>query len=438
VFLRRVPARTVFVSALSLVLLAAFASPAPAPEVRLSISKAFGEKVMIALAPFEADEGGVVDAEEVLGVIAFDLKASGYFSFVENRQFLDELEADDRASGRIDFQEWMTLGGEVLIKGAVTVTPNEFSVEGRVYDLGQGRPIFGRRYSGPVDDWRAAVHDLSDDIVRQLTGEAGFAGSKIAYVSNVTGTKEIYIMDYDGANRRRITRDSSIAMYPDWFPDETGIVYTRYRGRRQETYRVSPSGGEPVRLTSFPGLNAFAAVSPRGNELLMSLSRDGNPEIYRLTAAGGDPRRLTYSRSTESSPCWSPDGRRVAFVSDRSGSPQIYVMSATGGNPERITYQGTYNTSPDWSPRGDLVAYITRHEGIFQICTVDVSTKEVVRLTTGSGHKEDPSWAPDGRHLVYTQKQGGKSDLYLLDIYDLEPVRLTSGTGDYLSPAWSQ
>jgi len=412
------------------------ATPAAAPEVHLSITKGFGEKVIVAVPLFHGSAGSA-STRDMRSVLSDDLRNSGYFSVVENLAFVDETEADDRRAGRVAFAEWLALGGEVLVKGDVAVSGQELTLEAQVYDLGQGRSIFARRYVGQPAQWRAAVHQLADDIVQHLTGEQGIARSKIAFVSNVTGTKEIYTMDYDGENIRRITKDGLAAMFPAWFSDNSTIAYTRYRGNGQEAVAVNVGSGVIRRLTTFPGLNAFVSASPKGNELVMTLSRDGNPEIYRLRSDGSEPRRLTYGPSTESSPCWSPDGRRVAFVSDRSGAPQIYVMSAAGGAEERMTYQGSYNTSPSWSPKGDLIAYTARVEGVFQVCTVDVETNDVVRLTTGGGNKEDPSWAPDGRHVVYSVRSQRKSDLYMLDIYDLVPGRLTSGAGDHISPAWS-
>lgn len=426
------------VASILLMLTVMFASSgALCQGVRLHIEKGFGEKVIIAIPLFEGAGTGSADAVGIRDVLIFDLRNSGYFDVVENLEFVDEAEADDRSKGKIDFAEWLALGGEILVKGEFHSGLSEFSLEATVYDLGQGRAIFGRRYAGAPGEWRAAIHRLSDDIVQRLTGEQGIAQTRIAFVSNATGSKEVYVMDYDGENRRRVTRDSQMAIYPAWYPGSGRIAYTNYRGSRQEVNTVDISSGATQRLASYPGLNAFASISPDGRDILMTLSQDGNPEIYRLKADGSAPRRLTYGRSTESSPCWSPDGRRVAFVSDRSGGPQIYVISSTGGTADRVTFQGAYNTSPDWSPKGNLIAYTSKIEGVFQICTVDLETKEVVRLTTGSQHKEDPSWAPDGRHIVYSVKSGGKSDLYMLDIYEQEPVKLTSGSGDYLSPAWS-
>jgi len=401
--------------------LAAFGT-ADAEDVYLSIEKGFGEKISVALPLFEGS-GGMVEGSDIREVLTFDLSNSGHFSVVENLEFVDETEAQDRAVRRVLFAEWIALGSEILVKGVFDAGLSEFSMEATVYDLGQGDAILRRRYASEAGQWRDAVHTLSNDIVSLIAGERGIALSKIAFVSNVTGTKQIYVMDYDGENRRRVTRDDLLAIYPEWFPGGRRLAYTRFRGQRQEACAVSVGSGAVQVLTDFPGLNAFVSVS-HDNDLAMSLSKDGNTEIYRLSADGSSPKRLTFGRSTESSPCWSPDGRRVAFVSDRSGSPQIYVVSSTGGAAERLTYTGGYNTSPDWSPDGDIMAYTSKVDGVFQICTVDVETKEVVRLTTGWEDKEDPSWAPDGRHLVYSMNSGGKSNLYMLDIYELEPLRL--------------
>ncbi|MBN2565490.1 MAG: Tol-Pal system beta propeller repeat protein TolB [Candidatus Eisenbacteria bacterium] len=407
-----------------------------AQDVYMSIEKGFGEKIVVALPLFEGT-GGLVGSSDVREVLTFDLDTSGHFNVIDNLAFVDETQADDRAEGKVNFPEWIALGGELLVKGSFDSGLSEFSIEATIYDLSQGEAILGRRYSSPAPRWRDAVHSISDDIVALIAGERGIALTKIAFVSNMTGAKEIYVMDYDGENMRRVTKDNLIDMYPAWFPGSQRIAYTRFRGQRQEACAVSVQSGATQTLTSFPGLNAFVAVAPNGESIAMCLSRDGNTELYRLRADGSDPKRLTEGRSTESSPCWSPDGRRIAFVSDRSGSPQIYVMSSTGGSAERLTYRGGYNTSPDWSPKGDLIAYTSQVEGVFQIFTVDVETKEVVRLTAGRENKEDPSWAPDGRHLVYSVKTGGKSDLYMIDIYEQKPLGLTSGSGDYLSPSWS-
>jgi TolB protein len=218
---------------LSAAVLLAVSGAADARDVYLNIEKGFGEKITVALPLFEG-AGGMVDASNIRDVLMFDLSNSGHFSVVENLEFVDETEAADRATGSVAFPEWIALGGEILVKGAFEAGLSEFSLEAMVYDLGQGKAILGRKYAGEAGRWRDVVHSLSNDIVALIAGEQGIALTKIAFVSNVTGTKQIYVMDYDGENRRRITRDDLLAIYPDWFPDGKRLAYTRYRNQRQE------------------------------------------------------------------------------------------------------------------------------------------------------------------------------------------------------------
>jgi len=278
------------------------ATPLWAPEVRLSIQKGFGEKLIVAVPLFEGDGAGLAGEDDIRDVLSFDLNNSGYFKTVENVEFVDEAEADDRRSGTIDFPEWLALGAEVLVKGEFSAGPTDFAVEATVYDLAQGQPIFGRRYIGVPAQWRGAVHRLVDDIVQRLTGERGIATSKIAFVSNATGTKEIYVMDYDGENRKRITKDNTIAVYPAWFPDGSELVFCRAPAKdawfegmsdpkfandpeelpiKYDLYRIPFNEGKggtavPVEGASHNGMsNTFAKVSPDGKWIVFTKCRNG-------------------------------------------------------------------------------------------------------------------------------------------------------------------
>ena len=91
-----------------------------------------------------------------------------------------------------------------------------------------------------------------------------------------------------------------------------------------------------------------------GQDLLLTISKNGRSDIYRINRNGKILRRLTRgpNGAMNVEPVVSPDGRRVAFSSDRSGRPMIYVMSIEGLKVQRVTYAGKYNASPTWSPDG--------------------------------------------------------------------------------------
>lgn len=307
---------------------------------------------------------------------------------------------------------------------------------GRIF-VGQGsREIFGRAYRG--GDLRVLAHAFSDDVVRELTGQTGIASTRIAFVSNRTRHKELYLMDYDGANVRQLTQDRSIGLAPAWAPNGRHLFYTSFRGGWPDLYMIDIAGGRRRRVAAFPGLNSGASVSPDGQWIALTLSMDGNPELYLLPVAGGAPRRLTRTpRAGEASPAWSPDGRRIAFVSDMAGTPQIYVIPAEGGTPERLTGSGSENVEPDWSRASGLLAYATRRGGRYQIATMNPDTRKTTLISPPDADYNDPSWAPNGVHLVCGRSVRYASQLAILDTRGSRPVNVTQDLGDCYSPAWS-
>jgi TolB protein len=326
---------------------------------------------------------------------------------------------------------------QAVTGGRWSVTGNQVTLEGEVRDFPARRPILSRVYRGPASDWRAVVHQFADDIVVQFTGEPGVAGTRIAFVGREGRSKELFVMDADGANVRALTSDHSIVLSPAWSPDGSLLVFGSYRGGGDpRLYVVAAAGGRLYELSARPGINSSPAYSPDGRQLACTLSRDGNPEIYVLDARGGSPHRLTDNRGIDTSPCWSPTGQELAFTSDRSGEPQVHVMDRSGGNVHRLTWDVSYTDSPAWSPKGDLIAFVNRTSSGFDIyvCRPDGSG---TLLVVSGGSNENPRWSPDGRHLVFTSNRDGAFGLYVTDLDGRPPRKLDTGGRVATSPAWS-
>ena len=111
--------RAIVLSISAVVALACLPGVAGAQDVYMSIEKGFGEKIVVALPLFVGD-GGLIDAPQIRNVLKFDLETSGHFSVIDNLEFIDETETDDRRAGRIDFPEWIALGGELLVKRSLS------------------------------------------------------------------------------------------------------------------------------------------------------------------------------------------------------------------------------------------------------------------------------------------------------------------------------
>jgi TolB protein len=414
---------------------------AQAADVYLSISRGGGQRLRLAIPDFVRAEGGTTAegglGREMAGTLANDLRPYRFFELIENQKFLQEASLADAQTGDIAFRAWAEVGAQALVKGTYSQDGRDLIVECRVFDVAGERMITGKRYRGPADAVGSMMHRCADEIMIRFTGEPGIAQTKIAFISRQNGNKELFVMDQDGSNVRKLTSDRSIILSPAWSPDSREIAVTSYRDRNPDVIAVNLNGNGRRPLSQQPGLNSAPAWSPDGSRLALTLSKDGNPEIYTMSRNGTDLRRLTNHPAIDTSPTWSPTGRQIAFVSDRSGSPQIYIMDAEGSNVRRLTYQGNYNDRPSWSPRGDRLAFVSLEGSRFDVNVISVDGSGLQRLTMGNGSNESPSWSPDGRFLVFSSTRSGVPQLYRMYDDGSGQQQLTFIDGGALSPVWS-
>jgi len=321
---------------------------------------------------------------------------------------------------------WFTLGDEGAAAFVVGGTASGGSLRGEVKDR-SGSVVLAKTYSGPA---RALAHQFADDIVETLTGNPGIANTKIAFVSNRTGKKEIYTADYDGANVKQLTNDGNISVAPAISPDGTKLAYTGYQSGYADIYLVDLQSGARNRIVKFPGTNSGAAFSPDGGRIACSVSRDGNPELYVMGINGSGARRLTKTRGVESSPSWSPDGGEIVYSSDEGGSsPRLFRISSGGGVGRLISTGFGYSTEPSWSPDGHKIAFSGRSSG-FVVGITDLRSGG--NRTLGAG--EDPVWGANSRHLIFSSG----SSLMLLDTVSGKAVPVITGMGKVSEPTWSR
>ncbi|OGP93608.1 MAG: Tol-Pal system beta propeller repeat protein TolB [Deltaproteobacteria bacterium RBG_16_47_11] len=377
---------------------------------------------------------------KIYEVLENDLTLSGFFRVINSNSLPAQLQKKEGIPSTLYLLEWMPAGGEILLAGETTLESEGLNLKLKfhLFDLVEQKHLVGKQYEGPIQNLRAMVHRMADEVILQLTGERGVNTTKIAYVNLQPGNKEIFISDIDGANIKQITRNQSINVSPVWAPDGKRIAFTSYLKRNPDLYLVDLDGKNLVRFLSHQGLNTSPSWSPDGKQIALMLGMEGKSDIYLVDANGGNPRKLTKGHGNEASPTWSPDGKSIGFVSDRSGSPQIYVMSVQGSEVRRITFEGSYNTQPSWSPKGDRIAFCGRVGGRYTIFAVKPDGTGLQRLTSNAGDNENPCWSPDGRYLAFSSTRTGAPKIFIMHANSLNPRPLTQAKGGELSPAWSR
>ncbi len=301
------------------------------------------------------------------------------------------------------------------------------------------------RGAATEDGARRLAHQFADDIVAVLSGgQPGIAQTQIAFVSGRSGNKEIWVMDYDGANQRQITHLNSIALTPRWSPDAGRIAFTCYVPFRDVTSAqiciYSMASNHLIAFPRFLGTSSSPAWSPDGQQIAFMSSINGNPAIYVAQADGTHLRRITFGAGVATSPTWNPKtGKQIVFVSDRAGDPALYLSDADGSNAQKIDLPDMgYVIDPSWSPNGQLLAFSWRRpSGNYDIYVMDIVSHQLVELTKDEARNERPSWAPDGRHLVFESTRTGTRQIWTMLADGSQPRQLTF-QGQNESPSWSQ
>jgi TolB protein len=250
----------------------------------------------------------------------------------------------------------------MLAFGNLGVAAGQLTVQGWLYDVKntQSPQVLGKQYQDTASDAAARVmaHKFADEIIFRLGGGiTGIAETQIYFVSDRSGHKEIWAMDYDGSNQRQLTHSGSISLAPRVSPDGSRVAFS---GLTKTGWEIMMYSLDLNRTVSFPhmgGTNLSPAWSGDGTKLAFSSSRAGTPEIYVSDASGGNLHRMTTAKGPDVSPVWNrKTNAQISFVSGRTGLPQIYTMEADGTNQQRMTDQG-YAVSPNWAPNGQFLSF---------------------------------------------------------------------------------
>jgi len=394
--------------------------------------------------PKRPDEASAAACRTLTQVLRADLRFEDLFQFVPD-SLMNAIPPLDPLQPRFD--DWKGIGAKILVATQALVEGSELQVEVRVYFVDNGQAMLQRRYSGRPDNPRSFAHQASDDIMT-LTQYKGVARTRIVYVSDRDATKErrskeLYIVDYDGFNPRRVTVNGSLNILPAWRPDGQAIAYVSYRQGTPVVYLAKIFEGQSVaNLTGERGdSQAFSpSFSPDGQRLAYGSNREDSMDVWVSGSDGAHPRRLTTTRAKDTAPCFSPTGQEIAFTSDRTGTPQLWLMDSEGLNVRRLTVgSGTWNDGCAWNPakQWSEIAYTARLEaGGFDIAIIDLATRQVRQITSGRGSCEYPSWAPNGRHLVFSCKRGSRWELTISDREGRSIHTLATGPGNNVQPDW--
>lgn len=396
---------------------------------------------------------------EMFAVISNDLLVSSYFQILPQSAYLENtaktgLRPVPNDPNGFKFQSWSSIGAEFLIRGAFVVAAGEVSLEIYLYHVPKSSLIFAKKYKGSQTGARRIAHTFANDVLKALTGKEGMYLSKIVMTSDRDGGpyREVFVMDWDGANPVRLTNHKTLAVSPAWSKNGKFIAYTatvqrtKTKMRNHDMFLYELQSGRRSLVSYRQGINSGASFAPDGKHIYLTISQGFSPDIYKMTYDGNLVAKITNgpTGAMNVEPAVSADGSKIAFSSDRSGNPMIFTMNADGSGIKRVTHAGKFNASPSWSPDGSKIAFAGFESDHFDVFVVNTDGTGMIRLTSARkpngrmANNEDPSFSPDGRFVMYTSDRTGKNQIYISTVDGSEERRVTLDSANYYKARWSQ
>lgn len=377
-------------------------------------------------------------------------------AFLENSLLLDSKPKPYSKTGFL-FKNWRKIGVDFLIRGDIFFKQSTFIFRVFIYNINTAEQLFAKEYKIiRLSEIELLADTFSNDLVYNITKKKGMYFSKIvASYRSPYKYKEIYTMDWDGKNKKRITFYRNLAISPSWSWNKKKLLYTAFpfhikaRQRNPDLFVYNLKTKKRKILSYYKGVNSGGIFTPDDKKVILSRTNSkGGSYLVEIFVKTGKLNRYLLNKSSSSlnvEPAISPDGKWLAYSSNKAGREMLYVMNLKSKKSKRLTFAGRYNSSPSWSSDSKTLAFAGYSKGHYDIFTISKEGKNLKRLTSirkKSGawaNNEDPSFSPDSQMIVFSSNKTGFKHLYIMRSSDGGGLRaISSGPGSYERPKWSK
>lgn len=271
-------------------------------------------------------------------------------------------------------------------------------------------------------------------------------GDQIAFASLRDGNAEIYLMNADGTNVRRLTDHPAWESHPVFSPDGTQIAFNADRENESgNTYLMNPDGSGIRRLTEWKSGDYVVpgGWSPDGTKIVFSSDVDGNDDIFVVSAEVFRPQKLLSDDNKNLGfPSYSPDGKLIVYqveMENRSG--ELRMLDLERKRESVLLKTANAEILPVFSPDGNRIAVQYRIESNTEIGLIKTDGSDLINLSNNLGRDADAAFSPDGTKIVFASNRDGNYGIYNLYVMNVDggDQRLiySNKGGMSVSPAWS-
>jgi Tol biopolymer transport system component len=277
----------------------------------------------------------------------------------------------------------------------------------------------------------------------------GALNGRISFTSFRDGELgDIWTMNPDGTQLRKLTAGPLYDAQSDWSPDGQWLAFRRGSdgSRGLGVWKMDLYGANQRLLTqgdpAVPTQNATQpAWTPDGQGLLFRATLPPFPDsdVWAMDTEGSARHIVAHVPGEQLYPSYSPDMSRIAFTTPViSDDRAIFTMAPDGSDPMKVfDVVEAYDSAPNWSPDGSQIAFQSDQDGDMEIYVMNADGTDVRQLTQNTLHDEGPVWAPDGTRVAYTSGADNlNGDVWVMDADGTNQQQLMAQLGRDESPDW--
>lgn len=308
------------------------------------------------------------------------------------------------------------------------------------------------RTSLPADSGEARFGTITQLTFGGENAEAYFSASGGMLIFQATrdggGCDQQYVMNVDGTELRRVSTGEGKTTCGYFYDNDRRVLFSSTHAAGSacpvrpdpsqgyvwgldpfEIYTAMPDGSDLQRLTSWNAYTAEATVSPDGQSVVFTSTKDGDLEIYTMRVDGSNVRRLTNVPGYDGGAFFSPDGTRIIYRAHhptdsaelatyrellgrnmvRPSRMEIWIMNADGSDQRQVTNLGGANFAPFFTPDGQRVIFSSNYKNPrssnFDLYLINLDGTGLEQVTTNPAFDGFPMFSPDGTKLIWASNR---------------------------------
>lgn len=310
--------------------------------------------------------------------------------------------------------------------------------------------------------------------IKQLTfggenAEAYFSsnGKRLSFQAKHEGMKcdQIFTMKIDGTDVRRVSNGEGRTTCAYYLKGGKKVVYaSTHKGSKEcppdpdfsqgyvwavypdyDIYVANADGTNAIPLTTTPGYDAEATVSPDGKKIIFTSERDGDLDLYSMDIDGKNVTRLTNELGYDGGAFYSPDSKQIVYRGSHPKSDaetaryksllgqhlivpstfEVWTMNADGSNKRQVTKLNAASFAPFFTPDGKSIIFCTNYFATdarkrnFDLAMINVDGTGLERITFNESFDGFPIFSPNGKKIVFASNRNaaktGDTNVFIAD-----------------------